>query len=370
MSNEHDQAGADEAPPHPPDEPSPDRDRPPAWTDRYDARDFPPFSYTADGVVFSFGKEAHLRVVTVERDAPDPFAGFRAWPGGFVAWEEDEDARATVLGRLRTLGLEEPAYLEALDTYDAFGRDPRQFAPHGARGVSKAFWGALDRQARDEVREGGRHARAPRWEDVYELLPWEDRRHGGAQEPHPLLEPLLSLVSEHAELSGERVVNAFGSPWNEERAGERIRILLDARILPEAVRDRWGRLPTGWQPPIATHLGNQMAFDHRVMLADALARLRGKIKYLPATLRVLAGSTFTLPDLFDVVSAVSGRPLDKPNFWRMLTRSKSAHLVEPTGRKADGSVRPGPPATLYRFVPEVHHLRLDPSLRWPFAGPD
>ncbi len=268
------------------------------------------------------------------------------------------------------MGLDDPPYLEALDTYDALGRDPRQYADHGARGVSKAFLAIVERDAAPALRPGGRHGRSPRWDSVYEYLPWEDRRGSTPDQAHPMLEPLRALAGAGGDgrPSRERAESAFGAPWNEERAGERIRLLMEAGALPESARDRWGRVPEEWSSPLEADLGQDMAFDHRLMLADALGRLRGKIKYLPEALRFLVGERFPLSDLYEAVTAVAGRPLDKPNFWRMLTRSRSTRLVESTGEKASGTGRPGPPPTLYRFIPEIHALRLDPSLRFPFSG--
>jgi hypothetical protein len=344
-----------------------DAPRPP-WADRYDARAFPPFSYTSDGVVFSGRDPADLRVATVGRDAPDPFAGLRAWPGGFVDWADDVDARAAVVRHLHEqAGLPEPPFLEPLDTYDAFGRDPRQFAEHGARGVSKAFWGLVRPDSPHDLRPGGRHASDPAWRSVYDILPWEDRRSASASGPHPLLEPVLARAAVGG-IGEDRVLNAFGDPWNEERAGERIRLLLRTEMVEESLRDRWGRISPGGpgRPPEAT--GVPMAFDHRVMLADALGRLRGKIKYLPETLRTLMPDVFTLSELFELVSSIAGRPLDKPNFWRLFTRHKSVRLLEKVapGRQAP---RRGRAPTAYAFLPEVPRMRLDPSLRLPFVGP-
>ena len=340
----------------------------PAWASRYDARDFPPFSYTSDGVVFSGRDPSDLRVATVERDAPDPFAGLRAWPGGFVDWADDEDARAAVVRHLGELaGLPEPPLLEPLDTYDAFGRDPRQFAQHGARGVSKAFWGLVRPESPHDLRPGGRHASAPAWRSVYEFLPWEDRRTAGATGPHPLLAPVLERAAD-AGIRDDRVRNAFGDPWNEERAGERIRLLLQVGLMEESQRDRWGRVGRTDEPGAPVETGVPMAFDHRVMLADALGRLRGKIKYLPDTLRTLMPDVFTLSELYDLVSSIAGRPLDKPNFWRLFTRHKSVQLVEKAGAGRPAPRRGRAPTT-YAFLPEVPRMRLDPSLRFPFSGP-
>jgi hypothetical protein len=120
-----------------------------------------------------------------------------------------------------------------------------------------------------------------------------------------------------------------------------------------------------------------MAFDHRRILADALARLRGKIKYLPASLHALAGDDFTLDALQAACEAVAGRPLHRANFRRAVAQVKghrqtrTPRLVAGTGRRrARGAGEPGVAPELFRFREEMLHARLDPSLRLPFLAVD
>ena len=85
--------------------------------------------------------------------------------------------------------------------------------------------------------------------------------------------------------------------------------------------------------------------DHRDrrILATAIGRLRGKIKYRPVVFELMP-ECFTLLDLQKVVEALLGLPLHKQNFRRSLDRSG---LVEGLGvfTQATG----GRPAELFRF---------------------
>jgi hypothetical protein len=170
----------------------------------------------------------------------------------------------------------------------------------------------------------------------------------------------------------ERIDYAFGfglREWNEERVAERWRLLLDAGLVAEAGRDRWGRPAAG----AGEGRGREMAFDHRRILADALARLRGKIKYLPSSLKALAGDEFTLDELQAACEAVAGRPLHRANFRRAVAQAKedrqtrAPRIVAGTGRRRRRAAgEPGVAPELFRFRPGIVHARLDPSLRLPF----
>ena len=70
-----------------------------------------------------------------------------------------------------------------------------------------------------------------------------------------------------------------------------------------------------------------MALDHRRILATALGRVRGKLKYRPVVFELLP-PTFTLSRLQRVVEALAGVRLHKQNFRRLVERGG---LVEGTG---------------------------------------
>src|SRR6185369_14718233 len=117
----------------------------------------------------------------------------------------------------------------------------------------------------------------------------------------------------------------IGGSWDEEKVLGRYELLYEAGLVAEAARDdrpaaaQWSDLP---------ELGRPMAFDHRRILATALGRLRGKLKYRPVVFELLP-PTFTLLQLQRVVEALSGVRLHKQNFRRLV---ETGGLVEGTGR--------------------------------------
>ena len=118
--------------------------------------------------------------------------------------------------------------------------------------------------------------------------------------------------------------------------------------------DRVGRL-TDLQR-IAKMTGTPMPLDHRRILASALQRFRGKLKYRPLVFEIMA-KTFTLFELQKVVEALSGTKIHKQNFRRLVLNEG---LVQETG-KLDTSGR-GRPAELYKFREEVLFERPAPGL--------
>ncbi len=131
---------------------------------------------------------------------------------------------------------------------------------------------------------------------------------------------------------------------------DRYELLYEASLVDEAWRDRGEPLPPGF-----AQLGRPMAFDHRRILATAIGRLRGKLKYRPVVFELLPES-FTLLQLQVTVEALSGRRLHKQNFRRLM---ENAGLVEGTGHLSTGSS--GRPAELFRFRREVLRERPTPA---------
>jgi hypothetical protein len=99
-----------------------------------------------------------------------------------------------------------------------------------------------------------------------------------------------------------------------------------------------------------------MALDHRRLLATALGRLRGKLRYRPVVFELLP-ATFTLLHLQRVVEALAGVRIHKQNFRRLV---EQGGLVEGTGVVEPGPV--GRPAELFRFRREVLRERLAPGV--------
>ena len=129
---------------------------------------------------------------------------------------------------------------------------------------------------------------------------------------------------------------------------ERYELLYEAGLVPEAERDRdraWGLAPS--EPSPAHPLGLPMVSDHRRILATALGRLRGKLRYRPVIFE-LTPPEFTLSELQRTAEAIVGVPLHKQNFRRGLDR---AGFVEGTGKMDPGTG--GRPAELFRRRPRA-----------------
>src|SRR5229473_2368507 len=199
------------------------------------------------------------------------------------------------------------------------------------------------------------------WQSWYRYFPWEDWRHGKPQ----LLEPLEARLAEWAAAAGgeperrlreERLGLVFGRhglSWNEELVLERYELLYEAGLVAEAARDL-GREGT---TPGSSATGVAMASDHRRILATAIGRLRGKIKYRPVVFELMPPA-FTLLQLQRTVEALAGVRLHKQNFRRLVEQQG---LVEETG--AMSARTGGRPARLVRFRREVLLERPTPGLR-------
>jgi hypothetical protein len=154
-------------------------------------------------------------------------------------------------------------------------------------------------------------------------------------------------------LRAERFGLAFATSWNEELVLERYELLYEAGLIQEAWR--------GLAPPIPAVegplFGVPMAADHRRILATAMGRLRGKIKYRPVVFELMPPA-FTLLQLQRTVEALSGVRLHKQNFRRLVEQQG---LVEETGGISVETG--GRPARLVRFRREVLLERPAPGLR-------
>jgi hypothetical protein len=215
----------------------------------------------------------------------------------------------------------------------------------------------------------GLRAAGARFEPWYRFFPWEDWR--GAR-PAILDETILPLLNEWARGVRARSARALGprerlrlcfspggSPWDEEKVLDRYELLYEAGLVEEARRD--GREAALARKPFPA-LGDPMRFDHRRILATAIARLRAKLKYRPVVFELMPPE-FTLTELQRTVEAISGRHLHKQNFRRLV---ENAALVEPTGETSTATG--GRPAALFRFRHEVVQERPSAGLRLSARG--
>jgi len=250
----------------------------------------------------------------------------------------------------------ELGYVEQLYTFGDRGRH----AQRGDAGTHIVSVGYLALIAEDPAAALG-GASFARW---YGYLPWEDWRNG---KPGILTDEIEPRLKRWATQPGqddtrvpaltrpERLRICFameGADWDEEKVLERYELLYEAGLAAEAKRDGreavkfWDDLP---------QLGRPMQFDHRRVLATAMSRLRGKLKYRPVIFELLPDA-FTLFELQKIVEALSGQHLHKQNFRRLV---ENTGLVEPTG---DVSTQTGGrPAKLFRF-------RRDALLEHPSIG--
>ena len=232
------------------------------------------------------------------------------------------------------------------------GGDPAAPLPAG-RTLSLAYL-ALVSEARGDL------ALPARWRGWYDLLPWEDWR----ADPPVAIPELTERLRAWAEAARgrdrearlDRLHLTFGlgeTGWDEERALERYELLYEAGLVPEAWTDRGAAVPAD----VARLPGQPMTADHRRILATAISRLRGKIKYRPVLFELMP-PTFTLLQLQRTAEALSGVRLHKQNFRRLVERQK---LVEETGEIETDTG--GRPAKLMRFRPEVQLERPAPGVR-------
>ena len=280
------------------------------------------------------------RVLTVERSQGPP-----ALPFGPLDPESDRTLELGLRGWVRRQTGFELGYVEQLYTFADRHRDPRLRA--GPRIVSVAYL-ALVRE--DAQPEGG----GARWRDVHELLPWEDWRKGTP----PVMSGIAAALARWSRGARDPVARAqraeridicfgqHGAIWDAVRVLERYELLFEAGLVAEA----------GAKHPA---LGPQMALDHRRILATALGRLRGKLKYRPLVFELLP-ETFTLLQLQRVVEALAGLRLHKQNFRRLV---ENAGLVEGTGEI--DSETGGRPAERHRFRREVLRERRAPGVSLP-----
>ena len=198
------------------------------------------------------------------------------------------------------------------------------------------------------------------WRDWYGYFPWEDWRDSKPQILETAILPGLEAFAasgtdasqrERRRLRTQLCFGNGGINWDEEKVLERYELLYEAGLVAEAQRDRGGKSMS------SVPLGQEMLFDHRRILATAMGRLRGKMKYRPVVFELMQAE-FTLLELQRTVEALSGIRLHKQNFRRLV---ESQGLVEGTSRLSRGMG--GRPAEQFRFRREVLRERPTPGLR-------
>ena len=207
------------------------------------------------------------------------------------------------------------------------------------------------------------------WRDWYGYFPWEDWRKGRPRLIETASRPALGAWADAApdeearQRRRQRVSMTFPADpaaWDFERTLERFELLYEAGLVDEALRDRSARRSRARDAlETADQLGAPMALDNRRILATALGRLRGKLRYRPVVFELLPPQ-FTLLTLQRAVEALAGVRLHKQNFRRLVI---AGGLVEALGRHEAGGR--GRPAELFRFRQEVLLERLAPGVGIP-----
>jgi len=284
--------------------------------------------------------------------------GDEALPGDHLDPERDRTLELAVRALVARQAGFDLGYVEQLYTFGNRFRDPRERAG-GARRISIAYL-ALVREAPVDARGGAL------WRGAYEYLPWEDWRAGRPGVIDRDVVPALERWARDAPERGagrrrrERADIVFGlggAPWDGERVLDRYELLYEVGLVEEAGRD--ARAAGGPPPASPARLGRPMALDCRRILASALGRLRGKLRYRPVVFELLPRD-FTLLALQRTVEALAGVRLHKQNFRRLV---EGGGLVEGTGRFETRSV--GRPAERFRFRREVLRERPAPGVGLP-----
>jgi hypothetical protein len=248
-------------------------------------------------------------------------------------------------------------YVEQLYTFGDRGRHTLK-AGEGPRIVSVGYLALTRPQDIDLART------TARWRRCYDFFPWEDFRRGRPALIDQVIRGWLDAWAGHdGALAGPRRERAHvcfgfdGSPWDEEKVLERYELLYEAGLVMEARADGRDLPPTAPAPADQAKLGEAMRFDHRRILATALGRLRGKLKYRPVVFELMPES-FTLLELQRTVEAITGAPLHKQNFRRLV---ESGGLVERAGERTARTG--GRPAQEFRFRREVLRERPAPGVK-------
>ncbi len=194
------------------------------------------------------------------------------------------------------------------------------------------------------------------WSPWYAHFPWEDHRWG---QPSIIAEKMIPALTTWKNAApdnkmkndrAKRIGIYFPSDpkaWNEELVLQRYELLWEAGLVTEA----------GKKSKIS--LGLAMPYDHRRIVATAIARLRAKIKYRPVVFELLP-KQFTLLQLQNTVEALAGVRLHKQNFRRLV---EAQGLVEETGAIARGTS--GRPAKLFSFRSKVLQERAAAGTKLP-----
>jgi len=281
-------------------------------------------------------------ILAVTRDEPRvmtiPWSEMAALPFGDLDSEGDRTLELALRRWVRQQTGLELGYVEQLYS---FGDRARDRVP-GVRMISIAYL-ALVRETTVPPRVNAS------WRNVYDFLPWEDWRKGPPDALNKQLAAALKTWrgadSAERRLRSQVTFGLEGASWDGNRVLERFELLYEIGVAQESASGGPG-------------MGEAMGLDHRRMLATALARIRGKLRYRPVIFEMLP-EEFTLLQLQKAVEALAGVPVHKQNFRRLV---EQGGLVEGTGQLTRSI---GRPAELFHFRREVLRERPAPGVGLP-----
>lgn len=302
-------------------------------------------------------------MVAVKDDVPLVLAtrretGEEALPFGAFDPDRHRTLDLSLRGWVREQTGFELGYVEQLYTFGDKDREMPEAtlagAPPNARVISIGYLALTP-----DARPAGDSFEAD-WQSWYRYFPWEDHRNGRPALIDEQIAPRLLTWAAGNENRQERARSAFAlddARWIEERVLDRYELLYEAGLATECARD--AGLPN---PDV--RLGEPMASDHRRILATAISRLRGKIKYRPVVFELMP-ERFTLSALQRTVEGVLGLSLHTQNFRRALEKTG---FVEGTGAMETGTG--GRPAELFRFCREHAQAMASMGLSAPRKATD
>ena len=251
----------------------------------YDSSKFEKLSMTTDILIFSVSDEVqenyrklnkkYFSILLVKRDNY-PFKDKWCLPGGFIRIDEDiEDSAKRILADETNL---HNIYLEQLYTFGDPNRDPRM------RVVSTSYMALIDKNRLNE-----QIAKKASWFNVMVL---EDKNS-------------INITLDNGV--------------------EEIKLKI-GKTLKEKTTDRY-------KYDILSN--DKMAFDHPLVIASGISRLKNKLEYTDIVFNMMP-EYFTLGDLQQVYEIILGKKLLDPAFRRII-----ANKVEKTTKmKTGGGHRP------------------------------
>lgn len=264
----------------------------------YNSDDYEKLSMTTDVLIFSIStgekenyrrlSEKHFSVLLVKRD-DYPFKDKWCLPGGFIGIDEalDEAPKRILKNETKLKDI----YLEQLYTFGDVNRDPRM------RIVSTSYMALIDKsKLKSELSENAS------WFNIS----YKDTK--------------------------DNIIIKL------ENGKEQIEINFK-KVICDPTADRYNYILNGT---------NQLAFDHSLVIATGISRLKNKLEYTDIVFNMMP-EYFTLGELQQVYELILGKKLLDPAFRRIISNK-----VKKTDKlKTGGGHRP---SVLYKYNQSKRHI--------------